>query len=123
MFELCGLSKGFILSGLRSGRGGEKGQVLLMRYAGATTPSNIIEGSLRCSCLRWSACDEMDHIVCVKELEGGRVNVVEWYGVESLLSMMRSVPLFRSNISVQPFNIKLPCWHHRFYVNPFSVRL
>lgn len=47
----------------------------LARYIDVIASSNMVEENLGCICLKWATSDEMNYIVCAKELKDGIMNV------------------------------------------------
>lgn len=113
--------KTVVLLRLRSRRGDGGGKVAFVQYMEVTAPLDAVEENHGCICEKWYTSDEMDQIVCSKELKKLVRKVVESYGREVLSSMMGSAYLVRSNPALHPFTTEMPWLHHQFYVNPFYI--
>lgn len=98
----------------------EKG-VAIVHYMEVTAPLDGREKNLGCICVRWSTFDKMDHSVCGKEHKRDVVTVEEWYGLETLSSVVGSGHLARLNPALLPLTTEWQWSHHRFYMNRLYV--
>lgn len=46
---------------------------MIVKYIGVAAPVEAVEKYLVCICVRWSISDEMDYIVCDKDIKHGVV--------------------------------------------------
>lgn len=72
----------------------------IVQYKEVTKPSKMTDKNVGCTIYRSSSSYEMDHCVCGKRLETVSANDGEWYRIESLSPVMKSVDFVRYRIAV-----------------------
>ena len=90
----------------------------LVRFYICTPPSDYIDDTLGCICLRWETEDGNDHSRTAVS-ENDSIEAGEQYGLIPFQSICGTCEVVRSNYAIHPFTQELPWTHHKFYVNRF----
>ena len=97
-------------------------QLAFVQYMCVSKPLNGVDQALGCVCLRWDTEDGVDHTLHTSSvLRHDHIHAGAWFGLVPFHSIVGTVPVLRSNISIQPFTNPLPWPLHRFRINRFLL--
>lgn len=81
-------------------------KVSFVRNMDVTSPRDDVNRALGCVSLRWSTDDNIDRTLAEKDQNFGAqvLKTSEWFSVESLCSIKRTIHGVRENFSVAPYS-------------------